>query len=128
MILRRKSLEFYSRHYGQVFTGDNQLLDVRDALLGINQLLDDLLDDTSQTGDLRPPDSAEPATRLCLRLFKNRSEMDRDELHKTLRGTGISKEIWRRAVGFVLSAERFMSCPFMNASLFSQSVVETARS
>ncbi|HYA42140.1 MAG TPA: hypothetical protein VEF34_12605 [Syntrophobacteraceae bacterium] len=104
VILRGKALEFYSRHYGQVFTGDGQLLNVRDALLGINQLLDDLLDEASQIGDLRPPDSAEPASRLFLRLFKNRSEMDRDELHKTLRGTGISQgdleaRGWVRVIG-----------------------------
>jgi putative DNA methylase len=104
VILRGKSLEFYSRHYGQVFTGDGQVLDVRDALLGINQLLDDLLEDTTQTGGLRPPDSAEPASRLYLRLFKNRTEMERDELHKTLRGTGIAQgdleaKGWIRVVG-----------------------------
>ncbi len=91
VILRSKSLEFYSLHYGQVFTGDGQLLDARDALLGINLLLDDLLEDATQTGGLRPPDSAEPASRLYLRLFKNRMEMERDELHKTLRGTGIAQ-------------------------------------
>lgn len=104
VILRGKSLEFYSRHYGQVFTGDGQVLEVRDALLGINLLLDDLLEDTTQTGGLRPPDSAEPASRLYLRLFKNRNEMDRDELHKTLRGTGIAQgdleaKGWIRVVG-----------------------------
>ncbi len=104
VILRGKSLEFYSRHYGQVFTGDGQVLAVRDALLGINQLLDDLLEDTTQTGGLRPPDSAEPASRLYLRLFKNRTEMERDELHKTLRGTGIAQgdleaKGWIRVVG-----------------------------
>jgi len=104
VILRGKSLEFYSRHYGQVFTGDGQVLEVRDALLGINQLLDDLLEDTTQTGGLRPPDSAEPASRLYLRLFKNRTEMERDELHKTLRGTGIAQgdleaKGWIRVVG-----------------------------
>lgn len=104
VILRGKSLEFYSRHYGQVFTGDGQLLDVREALLGINQLLDDLLEDTSQTGGVRPPDSAEPPSRLYLRLFKNRTQMDRDELHKTLRGTGIAQADleargWIRVVG-----------------------------
>ena len=104
VILRGKSLEFYSRHYGQVFTGDGQVLDVRDALLGINQLLDDLLEDTLQTGGLRPPDSAEPSSRLYLRLFKNRTEMERDELHKTLRGTGIAQgdleaKGWIRVVG-----------------------------
>ncbi|MDP3050163.1 MAG: hypothetical protein Q8N20_02265, partial [Eubacteriales bacterium] len=89
---------------GQVFTGDGQLLDVREALLGINQLLDDMLEDTSQTGGIRPPDSAEPPSRLYLRLFKNRTQMDRDELHKTLRGTGIAQvdleaRGWIRVVG-----------------------------
>jgi len=107
VILRGKSLEFYSRHYGQVFTGDGELLDVRDALLGINQLLDDLLEDTSQTGGQRPPDSAEPASRLFLRIFTNQPEIPRDELHKTLRGTGISQgELeargWIRVVGKVV--------------------------
>lgn len=107
VILRGKSLEFYSRHYGQVLTGDGQVLDVRDALLGINQLLDDLLEDTTQTGSLRPPDSAEPGSRLYLRLFKNRTEMERDELHKTLRGTGIAQgdleaKGWIRVVGKVV--------------------------
>ncbi|NLG01397.1 MAG: DUF1156 domain-containing protein [Lentisphaerae bacterium] len=91
VILRGKSLEFYSRHYGQVFTGDNQVLAVRDALLGINQLLDDLLEDTAQDGGLRPPDSAEPASRLYMRLFKRRVAMPRDELSKTLRGTGVAQ-------------------------------------
>lgn len=91
VILRGKALEFYSHHYGQVLKGDGDLLEVRDALLGINQLLDDLLDDGSRTGGLRPPDSAEPAGRLFLRLFMNRDAMDRDELHKTLRGTGITQ-------------------------------------
>lgn len=104
VILRGKSLEFYSRHYGQVLSGDGQILDVRDALLGINQLLDDLLEDNTQTGGLRPPESAEPTSRLYLRLFKQRTEMDRDELHKTLRGTGISQgdfeaRGWIRVVG-----------------------------
>lgn len=116
VILRGKSLEFYSRHYGRVFTGDGQVLDVRDALLGINLLLDDLLEDTTRTGGLRPPDSAEPASRLYLRLFKNRTEMERDELHKTLRGTGIAQgdleaRGWIRVVGRAVHAvpihERF---------------------
>jgi putative DNA methylase len=92
VILRGKSLEFYSRHYGKVFTGNSQLLDVQDALLGINQLLDDLLDDSTQKESLRPPDSAYPSSYLYMRLFKNRTEMDRDELHKMLRGYGISQD------------------------------------
>ncbi|MCL7412858.1 MAG: hypothetical protein M8353_04470, partial [ANME-2 cluster archaeon] len=107
VILRGKSLEFYSRHYGQVFTGDGQVLDVRDALLGINQLLDDLLEDTGETGRQHPPDIAEPASRLYLRIFRYKEQIPRDELHKTLRGTGISQgdlesRGWIRAEGKVV--------------------------
>jgi putative DNA methylase len=91
VILRGKSLEYYSKHYGMVFTGEGQLLDVRDALLGINQLLDDMLEDTDATGVQHPPDIAEPASRLYLRIFRNKEQIARDELHKTLRGTGISQ-------------------------------------
>lgn len=91
VILRGKALEFYSRHYGQVYTGDGQVLGVRDALLGINQLLDDLLAGKDENGKRRPPDAAEPASRLFLRVFQGRRSMARDELHKTLRGTGVSQ-------------------------------------
>jgi hypothetical protein len=104
VILRGKALEFYSRHYGQVFTGDGQVLGVRDALLGINLLLDDLLAGKDENGKRRPPDAAEPASRLFLRLFQSRRSMARDELHKTLRGTGVSQgdieaRGWIRVVG-----------------------------
>ncbi|MBI4330982.1 MAG: DUF1156 domain-containing protein [Chloroflexi bacterium] len=104
VILRGKALEFYSRHYGQVYTGVGQVLGVRDALLGINQLLEDLLAGKDEKGNLRPPDAAEPAARLFLRIFQGRRNMARDELHKTLRGTGISQgdieaRGWVRVVG-----------------------------
>lgn len=104
VILRGKSLEFYSRHYGQVLTGEGQILDVREALLGINQLLEDLIEEKSQQSGRRPPDIAEPASRLYLRLFIDRTEIERDELHKMLRGTGFSQsdfEVrgWVRTVG-----------------------------
>ncbi len=104
VILRGKALEFYSRHYGQVFTGDGQVLGVRDALLGINLLLDDLLICKDENGKRRPPDAAEPTSRLFLRVFQSRHSMARDELHKTLRGTGVSQvdieaRGWIRVVG-----------------------------
>ncbi|NPV69261.1 MAG: DUF1156 domain-containing protein [Firmicutes bacterium] len=103
VVLTGKALEFYSRHYGKVFTGDGQALDVRDALLGINQLLDDLNEESS-TLHQRPPANAEPPTRLYLRVFLGRCEMERDDLHKTLRGTGYSQSDlesrgWIRGVG-----------------------------
>lgn len=104
VILRGKALEFYSRHYGQVYTGDGQVLGVRDALLGINLLLDDLLAGKDENGKRRPPDAAEPTSRLFLRIFQGRRSMARDELHKTLRGTGVSQgdieaRGWIRVVG-----------------------------
>jgi putative DNA methylase len=113
VILRGKALEFYSRHYGQVFTGDGQLLGVRDALLGINLLLDDLLAGKDENGKRRPPDVAEPKSRLFLRVFQSSRSMARDELHKTLRGTGVSQgdieaQGWIRVVGtsvFVIPIE-----------------------
>ena len=116
VILRGKALEFYSRHYGQVYTGDDQVLSVRDALLGINQLLDDLFQGKGENGKRRPPEEAEPASRLFLRIFQGRTSMPRDELHKTLRGTGVSQgdleaRGWIRVVGTTVHAvpiaERF---------------------
>lgn len=116
VILRGKALEFYSRHYGRVFTGDGQVLGVRDALLGINLLLDDLLAGKDENGKRRPPDAAEPASRLFLRVFQSRRSMARDELHKMLRGTGVSQgdfeaRGWIRVVGTQVNvvpiAERF---------------------
>jgi putative DNA methylase len=117
VILRGKALEFYSRHYGQVLTGDGQVLEVRDALLGINLLLDDLVATSSGTGSTPPPESAEPTARLYLRIFKNCTEIPRDELHKLLGGSGISQgdlesRGWIRVIGKAVSMipiqERFL--------------------
>jgi hypothetical protein len=91
VILRGKSLEYYSKHYGKVFTGEDQRLDVRQALLGINQLLDELIEDSGNSGP-RPPENTEPLTLQFLRLFSSTGEIARDDLHKTLKGTGISSE------------------------------------
>ena len=104
VILRGKALEFYSRHYGQVFTGDGQVLNVGEALLGINQLLEDLIAGEGADAQKRPPEAAEPASRLYLRIFTGQSSIRRDELHKTLRGTGIAQTDleargWVRAAG-----------------------------
>lgn len=131
VILRGKALEFYSRHYGQVYTGDGQVLGVRDALLGINLLLDDLLAGKDENGKRRPPDAAEPASRLFLRIFQGRRSMARDELHKTLRGTGVSQgdieaRGWIRVVGTSVNVipieERFQ---YFTASGRNRKVLKT---
>ncbi|MFH1923748.1 MAG: DUF1156 domain-containing protein, partial [Planctomycetota bacterium] len=84
-MFRGKALEFYSRHYGQVFTAENEPLSIRDALLGINQLLDE---GTGDPGE-RPPTVVQPMAYQFLRLFGHRQSLSRDEVGKSLRGTGI---------------------------------------
>jgi SAM-dependent methyltransferase len=114
IILIGKSLEFYSRHYGQVYTGDATVLHVRDALLGINQILEDLQEANSI--GLRLPDGAQPLTRHYLRLFGMQQRVPKDDLSKSLRGTGYSPDEfvslgWIRTVGSKVEAvpieERF---------------------
>ena len=114
VILRGKALEFYSRHYGQVWIGQ-EILGVKEALLGINQLLDDLLAE-GVAATQRPPEAADPITRLFLRLFARRVSMPRDELHKNLKGTTVDTALladrgWVRVVGTTVHAvpvaERF---------------------
>jgi adenine-specific DNA methylase len=88
VIRRGKALEYYSRHYGKVYIekGRESEFTVKDALLGINQLLDDERDTSSEA----PPVAAEPYTRQFLRLFADKSTLDRDQMQKYLRGTGVS--------------------------------------
>lgn len=88
VIRRGKALEYYSRHYGKVYIekGREDEFTVKDALVGINQLLDDERDTTSEA----PPVTAEPYTRQFLRLFAGKSTLERDQMQKHLRGTGVS--------------------------------------
>jgi len=81
-----KSLEYYSRHYGQVFFGEERSVNVRDALLAIFQLIDE----EGGAAKEPPPVSAEPFTRQFLRLFDGVTEIPRDQIQKFLRGTGIA--------------------------------------
>lgn len=88
VIRRGKALEYYSRHYGKVYIekGREDEFTVKDALVGINQLLNDESDTTSEA----PPVLAEPYTRQFLRLFADKSTLERDQMQKYLRGTGVS--------------------------------------
>ncbi len=86
VIRRGKALEYYSRHYGMVYVDEGKPISVQDALLGINQLLDEELGVVTDP----PPANAEPFTRQFLRLFDGQTEMLRDQMQKYLRGTGIS--------------------------------------
>lgn len=85
VILRGKALEFYSRHYGQVFTADDEPLSIRHALGGINQLLDE---GTSEAGS-NPPSVVQPVAYQYLRLFTQRPSRTPDDVSKSLFGTAI---------------------------------------
>lgn len=83
VIRRGKALEYFSRHYGKVYVDEERTISVRDALIGINQLIDD---DADQ-GKEPPPVNAEPITRQFLRTFGTVKEMKRDQLQKFLKGS-----------------------------------------
>lgn len=83
VIRRGKALEYFSRHYGKVYVDEGRTISVRDALVGINQLIDEDAD----KGKEPPPVNAEPMTRQFLRTFSTATQMKRDQLQKFLRGT-----------------------------------------
>lgn len=84
VIRRGKALEYFSRHYGQVYKDEDTPITVLEVLVGINQLLDEETEQNSTP----PPHKAEPFTRMLLRLFENKTELPRDQIQKFLRGTG----------------------------------------
>jgi hypothetical protein len=84
VIRRGKALEYFSRHYGQVFKEPDSPMTVLEALVGVNQLLEE---ESGGAVEL-PPTNAEPFTRMLLRLFDETTELPRDQMQKFLRGTG----------------------------------------
>ena len=67
VIKRGKALEYFSRHYGKVYLEQGREFTIREALVGINLLIDD---DTGTSGGVEaPPANAEPYTRQFFRLF-----------------------------------------------------------
>jgi SAM-dependent methyltransferase len=83
VIRRGKALEYFSRHYGKVYVDEGRPISVKDALVGINQLIDEDAD----KGREPPPVNAEPITRQFLRTFGNASELKRDQVQKFLKGS-----------------------------------------
>jgi len=83
VIRRGKALEYFSRHYGKVYVDEGRTISVKEALVGINQLIDEDAD----KGKEPPPVNAEPITRQFLRTFGNATEMKRDQLQKFLKGS-----------------------------------------
>ncbi len=85
VIKRGKALEYFSRHYGQVYVEEGREFTVKEALAGIKQILDD--QDEGESGTT--PVNCEPITRQFLRIFTGTLEVPRDQMQKFLRGTGI---------------------------------------
>ncbi len=83
VIRRGKALEYFSRHYGKVYVDEGRTISVKDALVGINQLIDEDAD----KGKEPPPVNAEPMTRQFLRTFGSATELKRDQLQKFLKGS-----------------------------------------
>lgn len=84
VIRRGKALEYFSRHYGKVYVDEGRTISVKDALVGINQLIDE----DSKGGQEPPPVNAEPITRQFLRIFDGKSEVARDQMQKFMKGSG----------------------------------------
>jgi len=88
VIKRGKALEYFSRHYGKVYVDEGRPISVKEALVGINQLIDE----TSGKGSEPPPVTAEPVTRQFLRIFDGAASQPRDQMQKFLRGSGMAPE------------------------------------
>lgn len=88
VIKRGKALEYFSRHYGKVYVDEGRPISVKDALVGINQLIDE----SSGKGNEPPPVTAEPVTRQFLRIFDGASSQPRDQMQKFLRGSGMAPD------------------------------------
>jgi adenine-specific DNA methylase len=88
VIRRGKALEYFSRHYGKVYVDEGRPMSVKEALVGINQLIDE---DANKTAE-PPPVNAEPITRQFLRIFDGKTELARDQMQKLLRGSGIAPD------------------------------------
>jgi putative DNA methylase len=86
VIKRGKALEYYSRHYGNVFVEHGRDFSLKEALVGINQLLDD---DGEKSIDALPV-SAEAFSRQFLRIFRRTDQVPMDVMQKTLRGSGMA--------------------------------------
>lgn len=88
VIRRGKALEYFSRHYGKVYVDEGRPISVKDALVGINQLIDE---DSNKTIEAVPV-IAEPMSRQFLRIFDGKTELARDQIQKLLRGSGIAPD------------------------------------
>ena len=107
VIRRGKALEYFSRHYGKVLVDEEKVLSVSEALLGINQLIDE----TTEVASDLPPANANPLTRQFLRIFRGKTEVDRDQIQKFLKGSGITPDEFGNRGWSVEESKRFHVVP-----------------
>ena len=88
VIRRGKALEYFSRHYGKVYVDDDRTITVKEALVGIHQILDESAAPMANP----PPVNAEPLTRQFLQIFYGKTEVPRDQMQKYLRGSGMTPD------------------------------------
>lgn len=86
VIKRGKALEYFSRHYGKVYVEEGREFTVKEALAGINEIIQD----QSGSDMVKAPDKAEPLTRQFLRIFADKEQLERDQMQKFLRGSGVA--------------------------------------
>ncbi len=113
VIRRGKALEYFSRHYGKVLVEEGRPLTVSEALIGINQLIEE---ESDVAADL-PPGLAEPLTRQFLRIFRGKSEVDRDQMQKFLRGSGASPDAFEQRGWSIEKSKRFELVPSVDFAL-----------
>jgi hypothetical protein len=121
VIKRGKALEYFSRHYGQVYVEEGREFTVKEALVGINQILDD--QDEGESGST--PVNCEPITRQFLRIFAGTSEVPRDQMQKFLRGTGIGPSDF---VNRGWSEEKKKIFHWLSPLIFAQANADKAKS
>jgi len=85
VIKRGKALEYFSRHYGKVYVEEGREFTLKEALAGINEIIQN----QSGSDAVKAPDKAEPLTRQFLRIFADKEQIDRDQMQKFLRGSGV---------------------------------------
>ncbi len=113
VIRRGKALEYFSRHYGKVLVDEDRAISVKEALVGINLLIDE----DSGKADNLPPVNAEPITRQFLRIFAGKHEVARDQMQKFLRGSGIAPDEFEQR-GWCSEADKIFS--FVSPLTFAQ--------
>ena len=84
VIRRGKALEYFSRHYGKVYVDEGRPISVKDALVGINQLIDE----DAEQGHEPPPVNRRADHAAVPANLDGKAELARDQIAKVAEGLG----------------------------------------